>query len=245
MVFHIAVCGPDASLRNGLQRLCMEYFSRRADSCIVEQLCSADELLKRDDSGIKYELYLLELASVRSPEGLTVAAELRRRGQKAPLAFFARTTVHAFSAYRVDAMQYLLLPVRAEDMYNLLDRAVEPEYAPVFPITTADGLRCLTYCDIEYLECTHHVIHFHLTNGEDVVSLSLRQPFAEVAAPLLRDERFLQPHRSYIVNLAAVEQMSQGELRMRSGARIPVPRGRESAVRSAFKVWIDRNDAVR
>ena len=38
MIFHIAVCSPDAGLRSGLERQCMEYFARRADACIVQQL---------------------------------------------------------------------------------------------------------------------------------------------------------------------------------------------------------------
>ena len=146
----------------------------------------------------------------------------------------ARTPTHAYSAYRVDAMQYLLLPVTQQELSALLDRATEPEYGPAMTVNTAQGLRVLAYACIEYLECTHHVVHFHLTSGEDVASLSLRVPFSAVADPLLADGRFLQPHRSYVVNLKCVSLLAPGELRMESGVRIPVPRGREAAVREAL-----------
>ena len=172
MIFHIAICGPDGALRSRLEHQCMEFFARREDACIVEQLQSPEALLQQDAAGLRYELYLIELAAVARPEGLTV--------------------------------------------------------------TTADGVRALTYAEIEYLECTHHIVHFHLTTGEDVASLSLRVPFSAVAQPLLADGRFVQPHRSYVVNLEAVQLLSPGEVRMRSGARIPIPRGREAAVREAF-----------
>ena len=157
----------------------------------------------------------------------------------APLAFLAHTTVYAYEAFRVDAMQYLHIPFRPEQLTALLDRATEPEYGPVIPVTTAMGLRALPFADIEYLECTHHVVHYHLASGEDVASLSLRVPFSEVAKPLLADARFLQPHRSYVVNLAAAAQLSSGELWMRSGARVPIPRGREPAVRAAFRAFLE------
>ena len=62
-------------------------------------------------------------------------------------------------------------------------------------------------------------------------------PFSEVAKPLLADGRFLQPHRSYVVSLPAVRQLTAGELLMASGARVPIPRGRESAVRDAIQTW--------
>ena len=131
-------------------------------------------------------------------------------------------------------MHGVLQPVHQTEVSALLKRAVEPEYGPTLTVTTADGVRALAYAEIEYLECTHHIVHFHLTTGEDVASLSLRVPFSAVAQPLLADGRFVQPHRSYVVNLEAVQLLSPGEVRMRSGARIPIPRGREAAVREAF-----------
>ena len=211
MIFHIAVCSPDP-VRRG-----------------------------RDAEGTRYELYLVELTAGNAPAGLKAADTLRRHGARAPLAFFAHTPAHAYNAYRVDAMQYLLLPFRPEQFTALLDRATEPEYGPVIAVSTAAGLRALPFANIEYLECTHHVVHFHLATGEDVPSLSLRVPFAEVAKPLLADDRFLQPHRSYVVNLAAAEQLAAGEFRMRSGARVPIPRGKEAAVRARFKAWMEQN----
>ena len=222
MIFHIAICSPDGALRSRLEHQCMEFFARREDACIVEQLQGPDALLQQDAAGLRYELYLIELAAVARPEGLAAAAELRR------------TPAHAYSAYRVDAMQYLLQPVHQTEVSALLKRAVEPEYGPTLTVTTADGVRALAYAELEYLECTHHIVHFHLTTGEDVASLSLRVPFSAVAQPLLADGRFVQPHRSYVVNLEAVQLLSPGEVRMRSGARIPIPRGRETAVREAF-----------
>ena len=240
MIFHIAVCSPDPVLRGRVQRHCMEYYARRADACIVEQLESTAALLQQEEAGSRYELYLIELPAANPCSGLQAAAELRRRGRRAPLAFAARTPAHAYSAFRVDAMQYLLLPVHQQELSALLARATEPEYGPAMTVATAEGLRALAYAQIEYLECTHHVVHFHLLSGEDVVSLSLRVSFAEVAKPLLEDGRFLQPHRSYVVNLAAAQLLTAGELQMCSGARIPIPRGREGAVREAFRSWIDR-----
>ena len=237
MIYRIVVCSPDAALRSGLERQCMEYFARREDACIVQQMPDAASLLRQDAAGERYELYLLELAAVAAPEGLTAAAELRRRGRRAPLAFVARTPAHAYSAFRVDAMQYLLLPVHQQELSALLDRAAEPEYGPALTVNTADGARVLAYREIEYLECTHHVVHFHLLDGEDVASLSLRVPFSQLTRPLLTDGRFLQPHRSYVVSLAAVQLLRTGELQMRSGARVPIPHGREAAVREALRAW--------
>ena len=79
MIFHIAVCSPDAGLRSGLERQCMEFFARRADACIVEHLPDTDALLRKDGEGVRYDLYLLELSGSATPVGLAAAGELRRR----------------------------------------------------------------------------------------------------------------------------------------------------------------------
>ena len=203
----------------------------------MEQLPGADALLERDAAGARYELILIELEGSPVPAGLAAAEMLRRRGRRGALAFLARTPAHAYAAYQLEAMQYLLTPVREQALYRLLDRAVEPEYGPTLAVNTAAGLRLLPYGEIEYLECTHHVVHFHLSSGEDVPSLSLRVPFSQVAQPLLEDGRFLQPHRSYVVNLARVERVCPDEVQMRSGARVPLPRGRAAEVRAAVTDW--------
>ena len=140
MIFHIAVCSPDPVLRGRVQRHCMEYYARRADACIVEQLESTAALLQQEKAGSRYELYLIELPAANPCSGLQAAAELRRRGVRAPLAFLAHTTVYAYEAFRVDAMQYLHIPFRPEQLTALLDRATEPEYGPVIPVATAMGL---------------------------------------------------------------------------------------------------------
>jgi DNA-binding LytR/AlgR family response regulator len=151
----------------------------------------------------------------------------------------ARNCAHAYRAYRVDAMQYLMCPAREDEIFALLERAVQPEYGPALPVPTAEGLRVLPYARIEYVECTHHIVHFHLTDGQEVQSLSQRVPFTQLAAPLLADRRFVRTHRSYLVNLAEVQLFAPGEFQMRSGTRIPVPREREKAARAVLQEWLE------
>ena len=76
MIFHIAVCSPDPVLRGRVQRHCMEYYARRADACIVEQLESTAALLQQEEAGSRYELYLIELPAANPCCGLQAAADL-------------------------------------------------------------------------------------------------------------------------------------------------------------------------
>ena len=85
MIFHIAICSPDGALRSRLEHQCMEFFARREDACIVEQLQSPEALLQQDAAGLRYELYLIELAAVAPP-----GAALPRRRQSCAAGAAAR-----------------------------------------------------------------------------------------------------------------------------------------------------------
>ena len=69
LIFHIAVCSPDSVLRSRVERQCLDYYARRDDACIVEQLDGPEALLARDDAGERYELYLIELPSTAAGGG--------------------------------------------------------------------------------------------------------------------------------------------------------------------------------
>ena len=146
MVFHIAVCSPDAALRSGLERQCMEYFARRQDACIVQQLPDADALLRRDTEGERFDLYLIELGAVAAPAGLSAAAELRRRGWRV-----RKADNQVLSGIRLTARQ-ILLDAHAANNVNFqtdYDRRVEKIGAVV------DGCSLL----LEYLTiCTEEGI---------------------------------------------------------------------------------------
>ena len=70
-------CSPDSVLRSRVERQCLDYYARRDDACIIEQLDSPEALLARDDAGERYELYLIELPSTAAAASLRAAAALR------------------------------------------------------------------------------------------------------------------------------------------------------------------------
>ena len=240
MIFHIAVCSPDSVLRSRVERRVSTIMPGGTTPASSSSWTARRPCWPGTTPGSGTSCTSLSCRPRQPPRRCGQRLHSAAGGGAARWLFLAHTPAHAYSAYRVDAMQYLLLPVPPEQLDALLARATEPEYGPAIPVATASGLRVLPFADIEYLECTHHVVHFHLASGEDVPSLSVRVPFAQVAQPLLADERFVQLHRSYVVNLAAVSQLAAGEFWMQSGARVPVPRGREPAARTALKDYLEK-----
>ena len=225
MIFHIAVCSPDPVLRGRVQRHCMEYYARRPmpaswSSWKARRPCCGRR--KRAPGTSSTSLSCLP-PTVQRPAGGCRAAPPGVCGP--PLAFLAHTTAYAYEAFRVDAMQYLHIPFRPEQLTALLDRATEPEYGPVIPVATAMGLRALPFADIEYLECTHHVVHYHLAAARTCLPFSAGALF-RVAKPLLADARFCSPTAPMWLTLPPPLSSPPGSSGCAAGHGCPSP-GRE------------------
>ena len=237
MPFRIALCSSDPALRAGLDTLCRSYFSQNNTTYEIIPFSSAEDIEKSLLAGTAFSLCFAELNSFNAAESLNCFYRLRSARSKIPLAIISRSYVYAPHAFRVNAIQYLLQPLEAEELYLFLDRVRDPGYGPYFSLESEDGLCLLPYRRIEYLECARHIVRFHLRNGDVLSSLSIRVPISQYAEPLLNDPRFIRVHRSYIVNLAESNLLTSGEIRMFSGSRIPVAPSRESDVRAALLRW--------
>ncbi len=240
MSFHLAVFCSVAKRRTAVLGLCRAYFHLRKRPCRVVSFTSFETILAEP---FFYDAYLLPITpppeGQRLPDGILAAQQLRANGMLNPIIFVASTPEWAYEAYRVDALQYLPMPLSSANLYPALERALAPLQSPIFALTTAEGIYGIPFQEIESVECTNHILHFHRREGGSIRSITLRVPLRTAIAPLLNEPNFLQPHRSYVVNLAAVACLRNGEFEMNSGMCIPVPRERFAAIKAAYTAFLE------
>lgn len=146
-------------------------------------------------------------------------------------------------AFEVFAAQYFIPPVSQKQLFSVLDQILLTRRGPYAVVSTREGLVRVAHQDMEYVECTDHILHFHLKDGSLVRSTTLRIPLKEALADLMDRRNFYQPHRSYVVNLDAAKQLTDCEFIMESGARVPVPRGHAAEAREAFLQYYTADEA--
>lgn len=241
MPFQLAVFCPVPQRRPTVLALCTGYFELNNLNANVVTFSNAKTM---EDEPFAYDAYLLALtppSKTKSlPDGLLLAQKLRTKGMLNPIIFTANTPEWAYEAFRVNALQYLPSPLTADLFYPALEQALAPTAAPLFALNTATGICAIPFREIESVECTNHTLLFHRYALTSVQSLTLRVPLRTVLAPLLQDARFVQPHRSYVVNLAEVERLDIAAFVMKSGASIPVSRDRYPLMKEAYLSFIAR-----
>jgi len=95
--------------------------------------------------------------------------------------------------------------------------------------------RFVLFRDISHVEVIANNLYFRLTDGAE---LEMRATLTDVALKLLADKRFIQCHRSYIVNLNDVACVQGSKVfMMRNGMRVPISRNHPDAVKQ-FIAWV-------
>jgi DNA-binding LytR/AlgR family response regulator len=153
---------------------------------------------------------------IRMPglSGIDLARVLARFRTPPPVVFVTAHEAHAVDAFDVNAVDYVLKPVRDERLAEAVRRVVEAAggAAPTthednIPIELGGVTRFLARSDILYVEAHGDYARLHTAHGSHLI----RKPLTTLEEDW-RDAGFVRIHRSLLVALAHVE-----ELRVDSG----------------------------
>ena len=169
--------------------------------------------------------------------GVTLARHLRKDGWTGDIVFLSTSREYGPESYEVKAFSYLLkplTPVSVNDVLAKLEHARSTADTIGITVKTSSAARVILYRNISYVEVIRHKVYFRMTDGNEV---ELYAVFSDVARELLSDPRFVQCHRSYIVNMRDIEKVSEREIVTHGGARIPIARNYRET-RNRFYKWM-------
>ena len=218
---YLAVCDDKREELNAVSFLLKTWQAERDTALRCKIFQSAVELLE----SARQERFTLYLLDVMMPgmNGLEAAREIRRFDDAAEIVFLSTSPGFAYESYGVRAFNYLLKPVEEKKLFSLLDQLVLREQSLQEALTLKTGTTIIRvpYPHISYVEVIGKHLYFHLVNGDvrEIVG-SLK----DFEAELLPRPEFMRVHRSYIVNMLQVEELSSGHIRTFSGKTVPVSR---------------------
>ena len=153
---------------------------------------------------------------------------------------------YAVEGFQVEAVDYLLKPISfsnflkaANKVKNLIDLSSNSQKESLS--TTANHLFVkseyklirIELDDIKYIESQHEYIKIHLINSNPVMTQVSLKSIGEQ----LPSDRFMQVHRSFIVNLARVSVIERNRIVFDDKIYIPV----SEQYKEKFQEYIDKN----
>lgn len=218
---YLAVCDDQMEELELITALLARWQEERRDTLRFKTFRSGGELLDAAERE-SFSLYLLDVM-MPGMDGLEAAREIRAMDDTAEIVFLSSSPGFAYESYSVRAMDYLLKPIQAEALFALLDKLALREKKPQEGLTVKSGATLIRvlFSQLSYVEVSGKHLYFNLTDG------SVREVYGtlkEYEPLLLSRPEFMQVHRSYIVNMLEVEELSSGGIRTFSGKQLPVSR---------------------
>lgn len=216
---NILLCDDDPDEMATLMEILTNLDSQVEVNCFE---CSI-EALEFVKSGAKVDLCCLDII-MPDMTGIQLAKELRDCGYSGEIVFLSSSNEYGPESYTVNAFSYLLKPPSTKKIQDVLGQVQQRQHSAdsaELSVHVAGRVMVIPHRFISYIEVVRHTVHIHMVDGGAV---RVNTTFSAIAAKVLDDSRFIRCHRSYIVNMQDIAEISKRELVVRSGVRIPIPR---------------------
>lgn len=224
--------------REALLKMVRAWIEEKSPASAVTAFPDAASFLFHAEEQV-YDLLLLDIL-MPGLDGMALAERLRKAGDETLIVFISSEKDFVFEGYKVEALDYLLKPVRQEELWRVLDRAQKAFEAkvPELILETSDGAEAVRTDRIAAVEVRDKALLFTLAEpGGRFRELSIRGSlgeFQEKLQGLGAEADYVQIHRSYICNMAYIKRLEKDAIELRDGSRLPLARSRRKDVMKAY-----------
>lgn len=184
----------------------------------------------------EYDIILMDV-DMQFMNGINAAIEIRKYDREVILIFISNMPQFALQGYQVEAMDYLIKPVRYEEFCKLLKRAIEKinrRKEIYLAITVKGGVQKVRVSDITYVESHGHMLTYHtLTDSYDSYGT------IKEATDHLEKFHFSRGNKGYLINLAHVSGITDGCAAV-GMERLPISRTKKQQFMNELVTYISQ-----
>ena len=229
----IAFCDDDMEVLHQMNELLDRYRVERNEDIIYAAFQSPFELLTEIEKGIRPDILFLDVV-MPGQNGMDVAKEIRQYDTNMKIIFLTSSPEFAVESYSVGAYFYQLKPIWEESFFRLMDAVLaecEKKKKNSLILRSKDGITRIDLQQLEYCEVLGRKLLFHLENGAVLESAG---SLDDLAGQLMQYSNFFRPHRSFLVNMEYIQNISSRSIKMVNDAEIPIPHGKCSEIKNTY-----------
>jgi len=173
-----------------------------------------------------------------------------------PTIFITAYDEYAIQAFEVNAIDYVLKPIRKRRLFDSIDKAkiyiqrkglweskatrildhISSQQVSKIPLNTRKGFKLLSVEEIFWVEADGDYASIHTAENDFFYKKTLK-----LLESRLPSDLFLRVHRSYIVNLRKITELNSSarggyKLKMSDNTEIPVARRKAREVKKRLKI---------
>ena len=233
MKYQIAICDDRKEDAEYIASAVKQWAEENYIPVEVETFPSGESFLFRYEEKKDYDILLLDV-EMKAISGMELARRIRRENDSVQIVFITGYPDYISEGYDVSALHYLMKPISAGKLSEVLNRAAEKRKKAekaVFFTGESETLRVGVSEIISVEAFAHSCVITTARSGLAVrASISAIEKQLQEAAP----EEFIRCHRSYIVGVRYIKSISKTTVTLDNAASIPLSRSRYQAVNQAF-----------
>lgn len=206
--------------------------------CFLRQFNSGEELLQAEEN---FDIVFLDIM-MDGLDGMKTAKRIRKKASCRLLVFISASREYVFDAYDVEAFWYLVKPVEAAKLKQVLKKAVLKTEAasPDFILVNKGRQKQKIFLrDILYFEIMGRLIDIHKTGG-----ISDYYGKISILEEELREKGFFRCHKSYLVHLKYVKGYNRQEAVLDNGEKIPISKRRYEEFCKALLSYMKKSGGI-
>jgi len=236
-MYRIAICEDEKIFSQTQEKICTDILKRNSIVNKIDIFESAEDFLATFASGEKhYDLILLDIV-MGGMNGMELAAEIRKRDEKAAIVFITSSREYALQGYNVNALHYLLKPVDVAVLEKLILSDYKSKFRSEFLCfkSGAQNHR-LPVNEIIRAETVGRRVEITLTDSIVTYPGKLTKLLEE-----LPKDQFVRCHQAFAVNIQKTRELTRQSALSVNGVETPVSRTFTKEVQKAFLMNIRRS----
>ncbi len=176
----------------------------------------------------EFDMLLLDI-EMGAMDGVTMAKRIRQTDEAVQIVFITGYSDYIAEGYEVEALHYLMKPVRQEKLTAVLDRALEKrkQNERCLNLELSGEMVRIPFYEIRYLDVLKNYVTIH---GKE--NYTLKRSLGDFEKEL--DERFSRVGRGMILNLKHIRRVTKTEVHLSDGTVLPLPRGAYESLNRAI-----------
>lgn len=233
----IAFCDNDLSTLDELNVLLTQYREKRNRDITYTAFQNPLELLANIEKGMRFDVLFLDVI-MPGENGISVAKEIRQYDTVVKIIFLTSSPEYAVQSYSVGAYFYQIKPIDTENFFGLMDSVIDDckkSRQDSLILRCKSGISRIDLDRLEYCEVIGRTLSFHMENGTVLESTGSLNDLCDRLTPY---ENYLRPHRSFLINMEYVRNISYKAVTMDNHAKIPIPHGKCSEIKKLYLEYV-------
>ncbi|MBR6403054.1 MAG: response regulator transcription factor [Eubacterium sp.] len=229
--FNIAICDDDALWHKEIGAVCSDFFDAKRADYEIFHYYSGEEIIKEKENNIDILFLDIEMGKM---DGLAAMKEIEQMPNIHKIIFVSSHPEVVMNAFGYKTIGFVPKPFAKVDIDTKLEKYYEKRMADsVINFTDYKGAVVIRKSDIIYIKADSNYIIIYTETGERIISCTLKE-----CEGLLKGMPFLRIHKSFIVNLDHVKNLTGSSVCFENGETLTIGRSYKDEVRSEYQRYL-------